>query len=357
MIKAHGRVRSVRTCSLGVECLEGRVVLSGAGHAAAGASAAVAAEQAALPPTLETSSLLKNGDLVTGVVMVFSKPLNPATAQDVNNYQVEGSIAGIPTPTITSAIYNASQDSVTLMLAQPFTIPHIATLPGLPQPQDVLSVTVPQQPSKITDTSGQPLVSGTGGMLGDFLCDVPAQGTLPNPLIVGRFSQSRLNAFVSKLVAVQSIATTNAAHPIHLTGTIHGTYYAQAEYGIGGAAYQMETKGAGSISPLGRVTDGIDGSPYFDKNSPAESFQYQERVIRNKLGTLTVAYNNLQWATSHSLVGNYTIGGDGGISALVGGAVVNARGTGAYAGAVGSGHVRVTWTGTRFRGNVTEIYS
>ena len=101
MIKAHGKVRSVRTHSLGVECLEGRVVLSGAGHAAAGASAAaVAAEQSALPPTLEESYLLKNGDTVTGLVMVFSKPLDPATAQDVNNYKVQPDIAGIPTETI-----------------------------------------------------------------------------------------------------------------------------------------------------------------------------------------------------------------------------------------------------------------
>jgi hypothetical protein len=314
-------------------------VLSGAGHAAADASAAaVAAEQAALPPALESSSLLKNGDTVTGVVLVFSKPLNPATAQDVNNYQVEGSIAGIPTPTITSAIYNASQDSVTLMLAQPFTIPHIATLPGLPQPQDVLSVTVPQQPSKITDTSGQPLVSGTGGMLGNFLCDVPAQGTLPNPLIGGRFSQARLNAFVSKVVAARSTAATNAASSLHLSGTIHAVYYPMPTF----AGYMTQTNASGSISPLGHVMENVyDGSPGFvDPNSQGESLD-QMQGFHNKLGALTLSLHNMQWVNSHDAVGDYTI----------------SSGTGAYIGAVGSGHVQVTWKGNLSRGKVTEVYS
>ena len=37
---------------------------------------------------LEESHLLRNGNTVTGLVMTFSKPLDPATAQDLENYQV-----------------------------------------------------------------------------------------------------------------------------------------------------------------------------------------------------------------------------------------------------------------------------
>lgn len=305
-------------------------MLSGAGHAAAGASAAaVAAEQAALPPTLETSSLLKDGDTVTGIVLVFSKPLDPATAQVVYNYQVTKSMTGIPFPTITAAVYDASRDSVTLMLAQPFTLPR--TSPG----QDVFTVFIPPFPS-ITDASGQSLIAGTYGQPGSILCNVPAQGTAPNPL-VNTYSQARLNAVVSKIVAKRSLATANAAHTLHLAGTVHGTY--TSEPGFLGP--DTTTVWSGSISPLGRVASSDNfGSPAIAPNAQLAS-QGGFRQFRNKRGSLELNFYNLRWANSHSVVGDYSI----------------FLGTGAYAGAVGSGHVQVTWKGTVLGGKVTDVYS
>ena len=52
-------------------------------------------------------------------------------------------------------------------------------------------------------------------------------------------------------------------------------------------------------------------------------------------------FENLQRAGTRSLEGEYTIDG----------------GTGAYAGETGSGHVQITWTGSKSSGKVTEIYS
>ena len=136
------------------------------------------------------------------------------------------------------------------------------------------------------------------------------------------------------------------ANPIHLTGTIHGSYYPIALWGhdmLGFSARwtQTVTKGAGSISPLGHVTDSVNESPFFDLKTQSGSFQNQERFFQTKQGKFNVRFMNLQWAATHSLEGEYTITG----------------GTGAYARETGSGHVQITWTGSNSSGKVTEIYS
>ena len=117
MTKARRNVRPDRAAPHGMECLEGRALLSGVTHAAAAAAQqaaivrpmmAVAHDddrrnndddrrnngddrrttegRAVAPPMLDKSHLLRNGNTVTGLVMTFSKPLNPATAQDLKNY-------------------------------------------------------------------------------------------------------------------------------------------------------------------------------------------------------------------------------------------------------------------------------
>src|SRR5205807_110827 len=83
MFKARGDGRSKPTLSLGVECLEGRVVLSGSTHHAAvtasaasthaANAAATVAEAALLPPVVVKSYMLRHGHMVTGLVMDFSK--------------------------------------------------------------------------------------------------------------------------------------------------------------------------------------------------------------------------------------------------------------------------------------------
>ena len=126
MIKARRNVRPDRAGLQGIEFLKGRALLSGLTHAAAAAAqqAAIARPMLAIaatdddrrstdddrrttattvappvktvapsmlavaPPMLEESHLLRNGNTVTGLVMTFSKPLDPATAQDLKNYHV-----------------------------------------------------------------------------------------------------------------------------------------------------------------------------------------------------------------------------------------------------------------------------
>src|SRR5262249_19463130 len=74
---------------------------------------------AVAPPMLEKSHLLRTGNTVTGLVMTFSKPLDPATAQDLKNYQVSPTTRAAGDGTVSAAVYNPGQDSVTLILAQP----------------------------------------------------------------------------------------------------------------------------------------------------------------------------------------------------------------------------------------------
>jgi len=310
-------------------------VLSGGPHAAV---AATAAEQAALlPPTLEESYLLRNGDTVTGLVMIFSKPLDPATAQDTKNYQLQPSVAVAANNAISAAVYNPSQDSVTLMLAQPFTLKPTASL------LDVFMVDVTPG-STITDTSGHTLVSGFDEYPGMLLADFVSQGPQPNPLF-HTYVQSRINKELAPMARAASTQAANAANPIHLTGTIHGTYSPVALWGTMEGGFSVRstetvTKGAGSISPLGQVTDWVTVSPFFDLKIQGRSFQNQGRTFQTKQGKVFLRFD-LQWAGTSSLEGEYTITG----------------GTGAYAGETGSGHVQITWTGSNSRGKVTEIYS
>src|SRR5262249_49609871 len=155
------------------------------------------------------------------------------------------SIPGIPIPTITSAIYNASQDSVTLMLAQPFTIPQIATLPGPPQPQDVLSVSLSSQ--------------------------------------------------------IETPAEINAASLLHLSGTLHAVYYPVPSTSLSfWASPFTQLNASGSINPLGHVTgDGSFPDPY----APITS-QGLEQYLHNKFGEIHVSLHNMQWVNSHDAVGD-----------------------------------------------------
>ncbi len=153
MIKARGNVRPDRAGPQGIEFLEGRALLSGLTHAVAAAAqqAAIARPMLAIassattvappattvaprvktvapsmsavaPPMLEESHLLRSGNTVTGLVMTFSKPLDPATAQDLKNYVVSPETRAAGDGTVSAAVYNPGQDAVTLILAQPVTL-------------------------------------------------------------------------------------------------------------------------------------------------------------------------------------------------------------------------------------------
>jgi hypothetical protein len=214
MVKALGNVRPDRAGPQGVEFLEGRALLSGLTHAAAAAAQqAVNARPmlaiaqptttvaprvktvtpsmlAGAPPMLEKSHLLRNGNTVTGLVMTFSKPLDPATAQDLQNYDVSPLTRAAGDGTVSAAVYNPGQDSVTLILAQPVTLKRgsrgVLFEVNNPYSND-------ESASTITDTSGQALQStGDGQPDGRLYAQFKARGSSPNPLsIASRLARAR----------------------------------------------------------------------------------------------------------------------------------------------------------------------
>jgi hypothetical protein len=144
------------------------------------------------PRMLEESHLLRNGNTVTGLVMTFSKPLDPATAQDLKNYQVSPQTPAAGDGTVSAAVYNPAQDSVTLILAQPVTLK--------PATRGVLfEVNNPfsngESESTLTDSSGQALQStGDGQPDGRLFAQFKARGSSPNPLsIASRLARAREN--------------------------------------------------------------------------------------------------------------------------------------------------------------------
>jgi hypothetical protein len=214
MTKVRRNVRPDRAAPNGIECLEARALLSGVTHAAATPTQPAAIVRPTLaiatpattvttpaktvvrpmlanaPPMLDESHLLRNGNTVTGLVMTFSKPLDPATAQDRNNYDVSPLTRAAGDGTVSAAVYNPGHDSVTLILAQPVTLK--------PASRGVLfEVNNPysngESESTITDTSGQALQStGDGHPDGRLFAQFEARGSSPNPLsIASRLARAR----------------------------------------------------------------------------------------------------------------------------------------------------------------------
>jgi hypothetical protein len=123
--------------------------------------------------------------------------------------------------------------------------------------------------------------------------------------------------------------------PIHLTGSISEIYniktvFATGDLGAGGNALFPVTKGSGSISPLGAVTE---------KGEPALTSVW----LKAENGAVSVVINQPtdEWPEHRSailkffehagnvLTGEFTLGGGGG----------------AYAGATGSGNIQITTLG------------
>ena len=212
MIKARRIVRPDRAGPQGFEFLEGRALLSGLTHGAAAQQAAIATPVttvattlttaattlttvappvktvapsmlAVAPPMLEESHLLRDGNTVTGLVMTFSKPLDPATAQDLKNYDVSPQTRDAGDGTVSAAVYNPGQDAVTLILAQPVTLKRASR--GV-----LFEVNNPyssdgESALTITDTSGQALQStGDGQPDGRLFAQFKARGSSPNPLSI-----------------------------------------------------------------------------------------------------------------------------------------------------------------------------
>jgi hypothetical protein len=222
MSKARRNVRPNRAGPRGIEFLEGRTLLSGltSTPAATAQQAAIATPTttvattaattaaptstttaptvkrvapsmlAVAPPMLKESHLVRNGNTVTGLVMTFSKPLDPATAQDLQNYDVSPLTRAAGDGTVSAAVYNPGQDSVTLILAQPVMLKRgsrgVLFEVNNPYSND-------ESASTITDTSGQALQStGDGQPDGRLYAQFKARGSSPNPLsIASRLARAR----------------------------------------------------------------------------------------------------------------------------------------------------------------------
>jgi hypothetical protein len=122
--------------------------------------------------------------------MTFSKPLDPATAQDLKNYHVSPQTRAAGDGTVSTAVYNPGQDAVTLILARPVTLKSASR--GV-----LFEVNNPnsngESESTITDTSGQALQStGDGQPDGRLFAQFKARGSSPNPLsIASRLARAR----------------------------------------------------------------------------------------------------------------------------------------------------------------------
>jgi hypothetical protein len=228
MIKARRNVRPDRAGPHSIEFLEGRALLSGVTHAAAAAIQPAATVRpmlattrsvttvatpattvtppattvvprilpvaprmlAVAPPMQRESHLLRDGNTVTGLVMTFSKPLDPATAQDLKNYHVSPLTPAAGDSTVSAVVYNPGQDAVTLILAQPVTLKRATR--GV-----LFEVNNPdsngESESTITDTSRQALQSTGGGQPdGRLFAQFKARGSSPNPLsIASRLARAR----------------------------------------------------------------------------------------------------------------------------------------------------------------------
>jgi hypothetical protein len=156
-----------------------------------------------------------------------------------------------------------------------------------------------------------------------------------------RHTQAATAASNAAYLAQQAAAAAAfAAGPkIQLTGAIQGTYSTGAmrfhEFGADWSIPTQSLKGSGSISPLGQVTEEIQGGPW-DPRHPNSN-----QHLQTDQGWLNLSFD-LPSAGANSVEGTYTIQG---------------ATYGPYQWATGSGHVAITWTGDRSRGNYTEVYS
>ncbi len=161
-------------------------------------------------PQIINTQMQTKGRLVTGFVITFNKPMDPASVENTSNYIVEDSrtirrvkgtmaktAASIP---LTSANYNAATNSVTLVPAirirrSPFyevLSPEYANA-MFALAQSTPNVTTLNLMSPITDTSGNAIDSNGDGVPDGQLLTVVATGAL------GRKFNSQLGASAASL--------------------------------------------------------------------------------------------------------------------------------------------------------------
>ncbi len=140
----------------------------------------------AIPPTITSSQLITRGRHPTGIAITFSKPMAPATVENVHNYVVSGFHKGstflnplalvapagffdtIRHYALKAADYDPATRTVTLIPRQPFE-----WSPGyiVQSPRNLAG-------HSLTDFQGNTLFdAGSGSMNGSFQIDVPRRGS------------------------------------------------------------------------------------------------------------------------------------------------------------------------------------
>jgi hypothetical protein len=176
-------------------------------------------------PTVTTVDRFGVHDQPTVIYLTFSTPLDPTTAQSVANYQISGptdskSPGLVP---ITSAVYNASTDSVTLNLGERLQVHHPYTL----------------------TVNG--LTSSTGALL------VGSNGQVGSPFVT-TLSRTSLAGFTDIYGTFVPIDHGKLYPAASAAGYQHKKFVAPAKLGsfasANTAAYQVATGLKGEIPPI-----------------------------------------------------------------------------------------------------------
>jgi Calx-beta domain/Bacterial Ig-like domain len=218
-------------------------------------------------PTVSRVGLQTTGHTITGVVLTFSEPMDPGPVQNVQNYflykdlqQTIGAGVGPRIP-ITSAVYNASAQTVTLTPASPLPARTLHEITfnqyyrnlgiGITSPSNDVGVI----PSPITDTAGVPLFDPIDGLLdGTFTVDFASGTTLKVIGVTANFARNG--------TTVLSYTPDGSAATLKLTGggtmdlISSGNSWYPAEVQIIGPTRRTVLSGHGVSGMQGPVMEG-----------------------------------------------------------------------------------------------------
>jgi hypothetical protein len=221
------------------------------------------------PPTVSQVGLQTKGHTITGIVVSFSKPMDPGPVENVQNYflhkdlgQTIGANVGPQIP-LTSAVYNPSAQTVTLTPATPLPA---STLYQITLNQyyanGPIGVTAPTEPdgvipSPITDTSGVPLFNQNSQLLdGTFTANFASGSTLKVIDVTAKFAKNG--------TTILSFVPDGASATLKLTGggTMELISASNSPYGaellIVGPTHRTVLSGQGVSGSQGQVFYGLN---------------------------------------------------------------------------------------------------
>ena len=187
-----------------IETLEGRELLSTTANVVAALGAALIDTPPPTPtyPVIDQSHTVITRGKVTGLVIEFSHPMNPVSATNLQNYEVDAyprnTYAFLPSATthvsISTIAYNPNTDSVTIALAAPLPLAKVGTF-GVSTPYP--------DGGTIRDAQGVALSSSTMGSTpdGQLSTYIAARGISYGPIEMQQQEQVLTTAIMRKLGA------------------------------------------------------------------------------------------------------------------------------------------------------------